>query len=79
LKLLVDENLAPSLATDLADLFPASVRVRSAELGGTTDAVIWEHAQGRSPVAAGGHSPGEAHPYPRTLCYGEGIANVQEY
>jgi predicted nuclease of predicted toxin-antitoxin system len=42
LKLLVDEILAPGLAADLADLFPSSIHVNSAELGSTPDAVIWE-------------------------------------
>jgi predicted nuclease of predicted toxin-antitoxin system len=45
LKLLVDENLAPRLASDLADLFPSSIHVSSAELGSTSDGVIWEHAK----------------------------------
>ena len=45
MKLLVDENLAPGLATDLADLFPSSIHVSSAELGSTPDAVIWEYAK----------------------------------
>jgi hypothetical protein len=37
LKLLVDENLAPELAADPADLFPGSIHVGSAELGSTPD------------------------------------------
>jgi predicted nuclease of predicted toxin-antitoxin system len=45
LKLLVDENLAPRLATNLADLFPDSVHVSSVELSGTPDAVVWEYAK----------------------------------
>jgi predicted nuclease of predicted toxin-antitoxin system len=45
LKLLVDENLAPRLASDLADLFPNSIHVSSANLGSTPDAVIWEYAK----------------------------------
>lgn len=45
MKLLVDENLAPRLAGDLADLFPGSIHVGSAELGSTADAVIWEYAK----------------------------------
>jgi predicted nuclease of predicted toxin-antitoxin system len=45
LKLLVDENLAPRLAGDLADLFPGSIHVSSAELGSTPDGVIWEYAK----------------------------------
>jgi predicted nuclease of predicted toxin-antitoxin system len=44
LKLLVDENLAPGLAEQLADLFPGSVHVTAVGLGSTSDAVIWEYA-----------------------------------
>jgi len=45
LKLLVDENLAPRLAADLADLFPDSMHVSSVKLSGTPDAVVWEYAK----------------------------------
>jgi predicted nuclease of predicted toxin-antitoxin system len=45
LKLLVDENLAPRLAADLADLFPNSVHVSSVVLGGAPDTQIWEYAK----------------------------------
>ena len=45
MKLLVDENLAPRLAGDLADLFPGSIHVSSAELGSTPDGAIWEYAK----------------------------------
>jgi predicted nuclease of predicted toxin-antitoxin system len=45
LKLLVDENLAPRLATDLTDLFPGSAHVSSIELGSTEDVVIWRYAK----------------------------------
>ena len=45
MKLLVDENLAPRLAAGLADLFPSSIHVSSAELGSTPDAAIWEYAK----------------------------------
>jgi len=45
LKLLVDENLAPRLVGDLADLFRDSLHISSAELGSTPDAVIWEYAK----------------------------------
>ena len=45
MKLLVDENLAPRLASDLADLFPESVHVNSVEMGSTVDAVLWEYAK----------------------------------
>jgi predicted nuclease of predicted toxin-antitoxin system len=47
LKLLVDENLAPRLAEDLADLFPESVHVGSVRLGSTADSIIWEYARER--------------------------------
>ena len=45
MKLLVDENLAPRLAADLADLFPDTIHVSSAELSSTSDLVIWEYAK----------------------------------
>ena len=45
MKLLVDENLAPRLAGDLADLFPGSLHVSSAELGSTPDLTIWDYAK----------------------------------
>ena len=45
MKLLFDENLAPRLAADLADLFPSSMHVTSAELGSAPDGVIWEYAK----------------------------------
>jgi predicted nuclease of predicted toxin-antitoxin system len=44
LKLLVDENLAPELAVQLADLFPGSVHVTQVGLGSTPDAAVWEYA-----------------------------------
>jgi predicted nuclease of predicted toxin-antitoxin system len=43
LKLLVDENLPPRIAADLADLFPESAHVGSVGLGSTSDSVIWEY------------------------------------
>jgi predicted nuclease of predicted toxin-antitoxin system len=45
LKLLVDENLAPRLADEVADLFPGSVHVGSVQLGRAPDAIIWEYAK----------------------------------
>lgn len=45
MRLLVDENLAPRLASDLADLFPGSAHVSSTGLGSTPDAEIWEYAK----------------------------------
>jgi predicted nuclease of predicted toxin-antitoxin system len=45
LKLLFDENLAPRLAGDVADLFSGSIHVTSADLGSTPDGVIWEYAK----------------------------------
>lgn len=45
MKLLVDENLPPRLVPDLADLFPDSAHVRSVDLSGTPDAVLWEYAK----------------------------------
>ena len=45
MKLLVDENLPPRLAIDVADLFPESTHVGSVELGGASDSAIWEYAK----------------------------------
>jgi predicted nuclease of predicted toxin-antitoxin system len=45
LKLLVDENLAPRLTGDLADLFPGSIHASSIGLGDTSDTLIWEYAR----------------------------------
>lgn len=45
MKLLVDENLAPKLAGDLADLFPGSVHVSAVGLGSSADAAVWEYAK----------------------------------
>jgi predicted nuclease of predicted toxin-antitoxin system len=45
LKLLVDENLPPRIAIDLADLFPESADVGSVGLGSTSDSEIWEYAK----------------------------------
>ena len=45
MKLLVDENPAPGLAEQLADLFPGSVHVTRAGLGGMSDEILWEYAR----------------------------------
>ena len=45
MKLLVDENLPPRIAVDLADLFPESAHVGSVGLGSTDDSVIWEYTK----------------------------------
>jgi predicted nuclease of predicted toxin-antitoxin system len=45
LKLLVDENLPPRLARDLADLFPDSAHVGSVGLASAPDKTIWEFAK----------------------------------
>jgi predicted nuclease of predicted toxin-antitoxin system len=44
LSLLFDENLAPSLAQRLADLYIGSTHVRDAGLATADDEVIWSHA-----------------------------------
>ena len=43
-KLLFDENLAPRLARDVADLFPGSAHVREIGLQSADDAAIWDRA-----------------------------------
>ena len=45
MKLLVDENLPPRLAIDLADLFPESIHVNLVGLGSTPDTLIWDYAK----------------------------------
>jgi predicted nuclease of predicted toxin-antitoxin system len=43
-RLLFDENLAPRLVSDLADLFPDSNHVRALGLNGADDETVWERA-----------------------------------
>jgi len=45
LTLLIDENLAPRLASDLADLFPESAHVNLLGLGSMPDTLIWDYAK----------------------------------
>lgn len=44
MKLLIDQNLSPSLVRRLADLFPDSVHAFALHLGEADDAVLWEYA-----------------------------------
>lgn len=44
-KLLIDENLPPSLKRHLADLFPGSVHVGEIDLANSPDSAIWDHAK----------------------------------
>ena len=45
MKLLFDQNLAPSLVARLAKLFPGSMHVREAGLATADDAAVWEYAK----------------------------------
>jgi predicted nuclease of predicted toxin-antitoxin system len=45
LKLLFDENLAPSLVLALADIFPQSEHVARIGLGTAPDHEVWEYAR----------------------------------
>lgn len=45
MKLLFDENLAPSLALALADIFPQSTHVARIGLGAAQDREVWEYAR----------------------------------
>jgi predicted nuclease of predicted toxin-antitoxin system len=47
LKLLFDENLAPSLAQTLRALYPDSAHVHTLGLGSASDAAVWEFARER--------------------------------
>jgi predicted nuclease of predicted toxin-antitoxin system len=42
--LLFDQNLAPSLSTALADLFPGSTHVRHVGLEAADDDTVWQYA-----------------------------------
>jgi len=44
-KLLFDQNLAPRLVRDLADIFPGSEHVGGLGLGRASDRAIWERAR----------------------------------
>jgi predicted nuclease of predicted toxin-antitoxin system len=45
LKLLFDQNLAPRLVAQLAELFPGSGHVRDAGLAAADDVAVWEFAK----------------------------------
>ncbi|MHB9117403.1 MAG: DUF5615 family PIN-like protein [Burkholderiales bacterium] len=45
MKLLFDENLAPSLVLALADIFPRSEHVARIGLGASPDREVWEYAR----------------------------------
>ena len=45
MKLLLDENLAPSLASILSPFFPGSQHVRDCGLKGKPDTEVWNHAK----------------------------------
>ncbi|WP_435627371.1 DUF5615 family PIN-like protein [Candidatus Ferrigenium straubiae] len=45
MKLLFDENLAPSLVLGLADIFPKSEHVARIGLGAASDREVWEYAK----------------------------------
>ena len=45
MKLLFDENLAPSLVLALADIFPHSEHVARIGLGAAPDREVWEYAR----------------------------------
>ena len=45
MKLLIDQNLAPRLARDLADIFPDSAHVRDLGMAAAPDQTIWDHAK----------------------------------
>ncbi len=48
MKLLFDENLAPSLVPVLADIFPQSEHVSRIGLGAAPDREVWEYAREHS-------------------------------
>jgi predicted nuclease of predicted toxin-antitoxin system len=44
-KLLLDENLSPRLASALSELYPGSQAVRECGLQGASDTEVWRYAQ----------------------------------
>jgi predicted nuclease of predicted toxin-antitoxin system len=44
-KLLLDENLAPRLATALSDLYPGSRHLTDCGLRGSSDDAVWQYAR----------------------------------
>jgi predicted nuclease of predicted toxin-antitoxin system len=46
-KLLLDENISDRIVQQVADLFPGSTHIKSANLREADDAVIWEWAKQR--------------------------------
>jgi predicted nuclease of predicted toxin-antitoxin system len=44
-KLLLDQNLSPSLALSLGDLFPGTVHVRDLGLSSAPDSTVWDRAR----------------------------------
>ena len=44
MKLLFDQNLSPRLVDSLAEVFPASLHVRSAGLDRAADEAVWRFA-----------------------------------
>ena len=44
-RLLLDQNLAPSLARRLGDLYPGSAHVREFGLAAADDEIVWTHAR----------------------------------
>lgn len=45
MKLLFDQNLAPRLVRDLADIYPESAHVRDLGMTSASDRAIWDHAK----------------------------------
>ncbi len=56
MKLLLDENLAPRLCDDAADLYPGSLHVRAVGLLGAADEAVWAFALNNGFAIASKHS-----------------------
>ena len=48
MKLLFDENLSPTLAPALSDLYPESAHVHECGLGRADDQTVWQYAKDKS-------------------------------
>ncbi|MEH1849232.1 MAG: DUF5615 family PIN-like protein [Nostoc sp.] len=66
MKLLLDENLSDRIISQIVDLYPDSVHVKTLGLTNTDDVVIWEYAKTRDFVIASKDSDF----HQRSLLYG---------
>ena len=60
MRLLLDQNLFPSLKETLQDLYPESVHARDVGLESASDLMVWEYAKDHGFVIASKDTPTSA-------------------